>query len=342
MRCLVIGQGLAGSVLAWTLRKRGVDVQVIDAETANQSSRAAAGIVNPITGKRLARSWNFELFCDHARALYQAMEKHWSCQIWHDTLIYRVLPTPKEINDWEVKKAATGYDEFLAGPVTSSPWQSILTEDWPIGLIRHAARVNFSKILNGVKADFSASGRFHGKFNSYEDLKEQVKDFDCVIFCEGYRANQNPYFPKEAWQLAKGEAMLVHIPDLADENVKDILKGNVIIVPLGHGNCWVGSSYEWDFTTDGPSKAVQGQLESKLRALIRAPYTVLERYGAVRPTVRDRRPTIGVSRKYSNVYIFNGLGTKGGLLAPYWADHLADHLLENQAISTEVDIKRFL
>jgi hypothetical protein len=36
------------------------------------------------------------------------------------------------------------------------------------------------------------------------------------------------------------------------------------------------------------------------------------------------------------------LGSKGGLLAPYWAAQLAAHLLEGAPLEPDADIRRFL
>jgi uncharacterized protein YqgC (DUF456 family) len=43
----------------------------------------------------------------------------------------------------------------------------------------------------------------------------------------------------------------------------------------------------------------------------------------------------------SNVGIFNGLGTKGVMLAPFFANQFAEHLVNNQELNEEVDIIRY-
>ena len=54
---LIIGQGLAGTVLAWNLIQRGRSVIVLDREDESTSSKVAAGLINPITGRYLTKSW---------------------------------------------------------------------------------------------------------------------------------------------------------------------------------------------------------------------------------------------------------------------------------------------
>ena len=74
--------------------------------------------------------------------------------------------------------------------------------------------------------------------------------------------------------------------------------------------------------------------------MLEARFDIVGHVAGVRPSVKDRRPFLGESRVRANVYIFNGLGTKGALLAPFWAEHLAKHLLEGKPIEQEVQVER--
>jgi glycine/D-amino acid oxidase-like deaminating enzyme len=91
MRCLIVGQGIAGAVLAWTLQRRGVVVHVADADFPHRSSSIAAGIINPVTGKRYVKTWRYDDFFPVAKSVYQTMEAQWGVPIWHDQTILRLL-----------------------------------------------------------------------------------------------------------------------------------------------------------------------------------------------------------------------------------------------------------
>lgn len=114
-----------------------------------------------------------------------------------------------------------------------------------------------------------------------------------------------------------------------------------MVAPLGNGLFWAGASYAWKFDDSGATEAEQNYLEGHLEKMLNVPYEVVRRMGAVRPTVKDRRPFIGRSPEQPNVYIFNGLGTKGALLAPYWAARFSEHILDGAPLDPEVDIRRF-
>ena len=54
---LLIGQGIAGTALSYQLLKRGKNVLLIDKKRNDSSSRVAAGLFNPITGRRMIKTW---------------------------------------------------------------------------------------------------------------------------------------------------------------------------------------------------------------------------------------------------------------------------------------------
>ena len=54
---LIIGQGLAGSLLAWELIQRRCSVVVVDNGNEN-ASQIAAGLINPITGMRFVKYYS--------------------------------------------------------------------------------------------------------------------------------------------------------------------------------------------------------------------------------------------------------------------------------------------
>jgi len=72
---LLIGQGLAGTVLSQRLIRAGKKVRIIDNAKANRSSRVAAGLYNPITGKRLVKTWNADKLFPEIAPFYLGMEE---------------------------------------------------------------------------------------------------------------------------------------------------------------------------------------------------------------------------------------------------------------------------
>ena len=341
MKCLVVGQGIAGTVLAWLLLQRGVSVRVCDPGFPHQSSSLAAGIINPVTGKRFVKTWRLDEFFPVARATYQAMESDLACALWHEQPIIRLLNSPQEINDWSARIGTPGYNHLLGEREHAGEWAPFLKPGFYVGEIRQAARVDFPTLMAAFRHRMQEAHLFSAEQTTPEAAGAKSDAFDYIIFCEGYRGKQNVYFPGLAWQLSKGEGMLLRIDNPGGALPRDMLKRDLMLVPLGQGLYWAGASYNWTFEDEGPTGVEQQYLESRLANMLEAPYTVVRRFGAIRPTIKDRRPLLGISPKDPKMVIFNGLGTKGALLAPFWANHLAEHLLEGKPLDPEVDIQRF-
>ncbi|MCW3075505.1 MAG: dependent oxidoreductase [Bacteroidetes bacterium] len=75
--------------------------------------------------------------------------------------------------------------------------------------------------------------------------------------------------------------------------------------------------------------------------MISSEYQILKHEAGVRPSSKDRRPIVGPHPLHSNMHVFNGLGTKGVMLAPYFANNFVLFYLQKQPLNPEINIKRF-
>ena len=94
---LIVGQGLAGTALAWELIWRGRDVLVVDAGEAVTSSKIAAGLVTPITGQRLALGWRVDEMLAAARPYYERVAVELGAGFFHDRIVRRIFRTAAEV-----------------------------------------------------------------------------------------------------------------------------------------------------------------------------------------------------------------------------------------------------
>ena len=90
-----------------------------------------------------------------------------------------------------------------------------------------------------------------------------------------------------------------------------------------------------------PTSKATDEIKSKLEKILKYPYEIIGQKAGIRPTTQDRRPLIGKHPEIGNAYIFNGLGTKGVSIAPYFSVMFTNWLLGEGTLSSEVDIKRF-
>ncbi|MBP6403894.1 MAG: FAD-binding oxidoreductase, partial [Bacteroidia bacterium] len=83
------------------------------------------------------------------------------------------------------------------------------------------------------------------------------------------------------------------------------------------------------------------KLTEQLDEILKVPYRVISQKAGVRPTVKDRRPLLGLHPQHPGVYVFNGLGTKGVSLGPFFASHFVNYLEDETDLSEEVNVQRF-
>jgi len=103
----------------------------------------------------------------------------------------------------------------------------------------------------------------------------------------------------------------------------------------------VGSNYEWDNYNDDPSLSFKEKTIAALNEWLTIPYEVIDHIAAIRPANIQRRPFVGMHPNYKNIGIFNGMGTKGCSLAPYFAEQLTSHILQETTLDNEASIDRF-
>ncbi len=341
MKIFIIGQGIAGTLLAHALRLRGAQVTIADCDLPGRASAVAAGIINPVTGKRFVKSWRFDEFFPVARATYQALEQELGVSVWHEQPIVRLLGTAEEANDWSLRCGQPAYADYLRELPDAGAWQPFVPPGFRFGLIRQAARVHFAPLLAAFREQAKAAGFFQDKNIDYQDVTQLAATYDRVIFCDGYRSAAHPLWSYLPWRPAKGEALLLRFGEhLPVAELHEMLKKTTLLVPLGDGLFWAGASYQWYYPDLEPSKEEKNLLLQNLHSMLAVPFKVVDHVAGVRPTVKDRRPFLGWHPKYPRLGIFNGLGTKGALLAPFWAAHFAAHILEGQPLDEEVDVKR--
>jgi glycine oxidase len=335
---LIIGQGIAGTVFSFWAQRMGFSVHVVDEVSPNSASTVAGGLINPITGRFFRKSWLFDELLPEIGLTYQALEQLLDISCWHSMPLYRMLTTQQELNDWELCRMIPGYEGYMGGPFKGSDER--LQQHVALAPVWEASWLNTSVLINAYRV-------YLQKHDSFTEASFQVSSlqrnnwnditFKHLIMCQGFRDSVQLLFPNLDLRPAKGEVMIVEIegPDL-----EYILNKNMLLIPLGNKLYKVGATFEHTSTKSLLPGSLE-ELKIKLESVIQAPYRIVERFSGVRPTVKDRRPLLGVSTVQDNVYIMNGLGAKGVSLAPFFAKHLLRHITEGEPIMQEVNWQRF-
>ena len=162
--------------------------------------------------------------------------------------------------------------------------------------------------------------------------------FGKVIFCQGFMALENAFFNWLPFTPVKGQILNI----AADASIQShIINQGIFMLPVSDNQLRVGATYSWDPLDWEVTEEATAELKGKLDALLKVPYRIVSEQAGIRPSVKDRRPLVGMHPKYGNIGIFNGLGTKGVTLAPFFANELAEYLENGKELNPAVNIQRY-
>ncbi|MCD6019131.1 MAG: FAD-dependent oxidoreductase [Bacteroidetes bacterium] len=345
---IIVGQGIAGSVVALTLIKSGYTVSIVDQPGLSSSSKIAGGIWNPVVFKRLTKSWMADELVPELRNFYSIWEKEFNTELIQDRHIIKPFTEEQEETLWLKKsQGAEPENVFL---------DSHIYKNLPVDEHYHVKK--YSRVLQAGNLNvphFLACTKKYLK-EYYEFLEEafdhdQLKITDLgisyksltgsnILFCEGHLISSNPYFNWIPMKPAKGETLTIYSEHIQLES--DIFNKGFFILPLGNKLFKIGATYEWHTLNDIPTEEGKTELLKKLNAVVTTPYQIISHEAGVRPSVIDRRPVIGRHPEFANMYLFNGMGTKAVMLAPYFAKQLVESIRNNSKIDGEVDLSRFV
>jgi len=159
-----------------------------------------------------------------------------------------------------------------------------------------------------------------------------------IVFAEGFGLKQNPFFNYLPLDGTKGELLTIHAPEL---KIDFVLKSSVFLIPLGNDLYRLGATYNWKDKTTQITTSGKEELLQKLKRFLKCEFTIVNHFSGMRPTVNDRRPLIGQHPKHENIYILNGLGTRGVMIGPYVAKKLYDTIENCGNLDKEIDIRRY-
>ena len=331
---LIVGGGLAGRILQLEVQASGYSSKLYDEPENNHSSAVAAGIVNPITGKYFSLSWRADEFFPNLNEYYKGLEEKFKASFFHSLPITRLIQSPGDENTWLSKAKKEKYKGFFEMNKTAHP--ALDTSFQTLSILR-GGYLDIPEFIKSVdihteRAPFIYEELFIEQ-SRYKDLR-----FKYIVFCEGYRAVQNPYFSYLPFTPNKGELLEIESHDLPEDQ---IIVGSVFILPNGSNKFKVGASYDHFDLSLEPTEKKKEELLDRLSKSVTCTYTIKNHWYGIRPAVRDRRPLLGRHPEHSNMFIFNGLGSKAVSMAPVLAKEILEHIVHQKPLHSEADIARF-
>lgn len=321
---LILGQGLAGTMLAWELERAGLAFQVVDPGLDRGATTTAAGLINPVTGRRFVKSWRIEEFWPLAMETYRTLEAELGGVFWRGLRIER-----RWADERERRLCA---DRVQRGVV--APYVTLDAVGGEQCTIAPAARVDLPGLLGAARARWRAQGR----------LREEPIDpaeaerYACVIDCTGLAGTGEAAFGFVPWEFSKGEVLEIAVGGLAPDVAYSC--GHAL-VPLTAGRAWVGATHVPAGKDRAPTPAARAALAASATALLGREFTVVAQRAAVRVNLPDKRPVAGWQPGNARRGLVNALGAKGVLWSPFLAQQWRRHLTDGAAFDPEIDVARF-
>lgn len=341
---LIIGQGICGTWLSWSLTKENRSFIVIDKNEPTTPSKVSAGIINPVTGRRMVKVWMAEQVLSFAHHSYNEIGNFLGISAISQKNIIDFFPNPHQRQVF-LERINEGED-YLSSYPDQYQFNSFFNYELGCGEIRDSYIAHLEILLPAWRQELKSNNQLLEENFEINDLVAredsiQYKNITAekIIFCDGLNSFENPFFNQLPFAPNKGEALIVEIPNLPGSH---IYKKGFILAPIqGIGTFWLGSNYQWNFADTNPTKEFYEQAERHLKNWLKLPFKVLEHKSSVRPATLERRPFVGLHPHQKNIGILNGMGTKGCSLAPFFADQLVKNLIYNERIDPLADISRF-
>lgn len=341
---LIVGQGLAGSLLALILLQRGKTVRVIDNGHRFAASKIAGGLINPITGRRHVLTWRFLDFWK-SLDLYDAWSSKLGTNLFYQKPLLRFMGNPEERRVFERKLNAGAYGGVdIAYPAQAESIPRCKLRK-PCYRLQQAGYVDQAKLIQ-VVAGFLKSrncwvqGTWGEKEFSRSPGRVKWKQWEAstIIFTQGFKGDTNPFFRQLPFRNAKGEIVEITGPDFY---ALPVLNCGKWLLPIGGGRYRGGATYDLEtldqiVTLEGVSDILDG-----LAGMVDWDLQIIQAQAGVRPAMHDFKPVMGRHPWFPELVIFNGLGSKGSLQAPLLATELVNYLEDGVPLHPEADVERF-
>lgn len=319
---IIVGQGLAGTILSYHLLKQGKKVIVLNQYDLKCSSHIAGGIFSPITGQRVAKMGNCEQFMGYAHIFYSELEKALGAQFFHNLPYVKLNVSEKIAHYTQARLVDPEYQQLLSAAEYECGGKQIQGVT-----IKLAGYLDITKMLNAYHTYLNKLGiyqeeQFDDNHLIVQDNSVTYKDLKAerIIFCNGLNAKDNRFFNHLNFNPTKGELITIRM----NKSMDRIITGNVFLLPIGNNLHHVGATYERQYDNDQPTQKGRDWLINELSLILNEPYEIVDHKAGIRPTTFGHQPFIGWHEKHPHVGVFSGFGSKGVSVIPFYAKGFSD------------------
>lgn len=347
---LIVGQGLAGTNLALTLIKQQVPVVIYSSVQPGSASQVAAGIFNPLTGRNLQLTWMADIIFPYLHNFYSEWQQNFSEKFFYPMANIRPLHSIEELNKAKQYLQDDLISKWISPRLITHEDLNIRKVVAPLGAFEtlHSGIVDVPLFLKCAEAYFNKLGCLKYTAVNEGDITFsnesgifQDQNFHSVVYATGAMAMSGNTAGIPGIAPLKGEILILE-SEGKEVTIPGVINRNGYLAPKKAGLFWAGSTYNHNYSHIYPEVESKEKILKNAASLVNFSLDIKNHLAGIRPSSKDRRPIVGSIPGKSKSYIFNGLGTKGVSLAPYFAKLLADLIVNDlDNLPPEVNPGRF-
>lgn len=340
---IIVGLGVAGSCLSLKLLQEKKSFILFD-ENLNNASSVAVGVYNPVVLKRFALIWQAQKQLDLLETYFQCFESLLGGKYLHKIPTYRILSDDNEIHAWKKKAQTPELSDFIEEEIR----MDIPKQIWaPKGYaeVKQTGRVDLGKCLEDFRYYLQENHYLRAEKFDYSQLEIKEDgirygnlEASKIVFAEGFGIQENPYFNYLPIVGVKGEVLKIRLKESIPFG---IWKAHNFLLETEPMIALTASTYDREDLTPAPTEKGKHEVLAHLKDFYDGEVEILEHLAGIRPTVIDRRPVIGAHPEIPNLYLLNGMGTRGTLLGPAMTEELFDFMEKDIPVQREADLNRF-
>ncbi len=338
---LIVGFGISGLAIAKHLYDKKMSFDVI-ADLQPKASLVSGGLLNPVALKRLKLAWNAQFFHEYAVDFYSNFTQLLNKTYLKNTSIFRIFSSTEEQNQWFSTSKDNLITNYLSKDLTflegiKNPYKS--------SEVLHSYLLNLTELIFDFADLLEQKSSFYKELFVFEELDVHLKNFiygsktyKNIIFTDGFSVQLNPFFNYLPIYGNKGDYLIVKCPELSPDKVYKAAK---FLIPIGNHMFKYGATYERNFNHEQPSDDARKKLTEELDELLEMDYQIIDQVSGIRPTTNDRMPVSGCHPKIKNLFILNGMGSRGILSSPWLAKNLIESIIQDKSLHSETNVARF-
>ena len=198
----IVGQGLAGTLLAFELITQKKKVIVFDELQNTKASDVAAGLINPVVFRRMTKTALLDVAFPQMESTYQQLEDLLDEKFYFPGQILKLLNEDGDLL-WKNKAFANQLTDYISpNPIQPDQFE-VLKSTYSIGLINKSGRIDIQNLIHSFRKYLVARNLIYFEPFDYKKVAISTEyvhykghSAQKIIFCEGAAASKNPFFSK--------------------------------------------------------------------------------------------------------------------------------------------------